>query len=71
MVTYWRLSSPLAASSARASVLCALWLRLVEEAQAEEGYLAGVWVGGGVGGCFGGAGFVGCVCWGEGSVRCG
>jgi hypothetical protein len=26
----------------RASVLCALWLRLVEEAQAEEGYLAGV-----------------------------
>jgi hypothetical protein len=26
-------------------VLCALWLRLVEEAQAEEGYLAGVWVG--------------------------
>lgn len=41
LVTYWRLSSPVAACSARASVLCALWLRLVEEAQAEDTYLAG------------------------------
>lgn len=42
LATYWRLSSPIAATSARHSVLCALWLRLVEEAQAEDTYLAGV-----------------------------
>jgi secreted Zn-dependent insulinase-like peptidase len=41
LVTYWRLSSPIAAATARHSVLCALWLRLVEEAQAEDAYLAG------------------------------
>lgn len=45
LATYWRLSSPIAAASARHSVLCALWLRLVEEAQAEDTYLAGVRVG--------------------------
>lgn len=42
MVTYFRLSSPVAASSPTASVLCTLWLRLVEETKAEDSYLAGV-----------------------------
>lgn len=45
LALYCRLASPVAASSARAAVLGALWLRLVEEALAEDAYLAGATVG--------------------------
>lgn len=40
-VSYFRLASPAAAASPTAAVLGALWLRLVEEALAEDSYLAG------------------------------
>lgn len=41
MAAYFRLSSPAAAASPAAAVLGVLWLRLVEEALAEDAYLAG------------------------------
>jgi secreted Zn-dependent insulinase-like peptidase len=42
---YFRLSGPAAAASPAAAVLGALWMRLVEEALAEDAYLAGGWTG--------------------------
>lgn len=39
--TYFRLAGPAASASPTAAVLGALWLRLVEEALAEDSYLAG------------------------------
>jgi secreted Zn-dependent insulinase-like peptidase len=38
---YFRLAGPAAAASPAAAVLGALWMRLVEEALAEDAYLAG------------------------------
>jgi secreted Zn-dependent insulinase-like peptidase len=38
---YFRLSGPAAAASPAAAVLGALWMRLVDEALAEDAYLAG------------------------------